>query len=97
MMTIASGSVQGARPGPQITFYGLSTCVWCRRTRQLLEELGVTFDFFYVDLLQGQEREAVVEQVRRWNPSVSFPTLVLDNRRAIVGFRPEEIREALGR
>lgn len=96
-MTAASGRVEGAHPAPKIVFYGLSTCIWCKRTRQFLEEQGVTFDFFYVDLLEGAEREAVIEQVRRWNPLVSFPTLVFDGARAIVGFRPDEIKEALGR
>jgi len=79
-----------------VLFYGLSTCIWCKRTRQFLESNDVAFEVVYVDLLQGAEREAVVEQVRRWNPSVSFPTLVIDNRRCIIGYRPEEIQEALG-
>ncbi len=96
-MTEASGRVYGTRMGPKIVFYGLSTCVWCRRTRQFLEEQGVPFDFFYVDLLQGEEREAALAEVRRWNPSVSFPTVVLDDVRCVVGFRPDELKEALQR
>jgi glutaredoxin len=77
-------------------FYGLSTCVWCKRTRKLLEDHGVTFDYVYVDLLQGEEREEVLRRVRRWNPSASFPTLVIDDARSVVGYRPEEIKEVLG-
>lgn len=92
----AKGSVPGTRNRHQVLFYGLSTCIWCKRTRQFLESNDVAFDFVYVDLLSGAEREAVVEQVRRWNPTVSFPTLVIDGRRAIIGYRPEEIQEALG-
>ncbi len=92
----ARGTVPGTRNRHRILFYGLSTCIWCKRTRQFLESNDVAFDFVYVDLLQGAEREAVVEQVRRWNPSVSFPTLVIDGERCIIGYRPEEIQEALG-
>jgi Glutaredoxin and related proteins len=92
----ARETVPGSRNRHHVLFYGLSTCIWCRRTRQFLESNDVAFDVVYVDLLQGAEREAVVEQVRRWNPSVSFPTLVIDNRRCIIGYRPEEIQEALG-
>ncbi len=90
------GRVTGIHNEHAVVFYGLSTCIWCRRTRQHLQALGVSFDYYYVDLLQGAERERIVEEVRRWNPGVSFPTLVIDDRTAIVGFRPEEIREALG-
>jgi glutaredoxin len=92
----ARETVPGSRNRHHVLFYGLSTCIWCKRTRQFLESNDVAFDVVYVDLLQGAEREAVVEQVRRWNPSVSFPTLVIDNRRCIIGYRPEEMQEALG-
>jgi len=90
----ARGSVAGRRDRPRIRFYGLSTCVWCRRTRQFLEDEGIPFDYVYVDLLDDDQREEVMEEVRRWNPSESFPTLVLEGR-CIVGYRPEEIKEAL--
>ncbi len=92
----ARETVPGSRNRHHVLFYGLSTCIWCKRTRQFLESNDVAFDVVYVDLLQGAEREAAVEQVRRWNPSVSFPTLVIDNRRCIIGYRPEEMQEALG-
>jgi len=92
----ARETVPGSRNRHHVLFYGLSTCIWCKRTRQFLENNDVAFDVVYVDLLQGAEREAAVEQVRRWNPSVSFPTLVIDNQRCIIGYRPEEMQEALG-
>jgi len=36
-------------------------------------------------------------EVARWNPARTFPTLVIKGERCIVGYQPEEIREALGR
>jgi glutaredoxin-like protein NrdH len=90
------GSVPGFHNEHQVLFYGLSTCIWCRKTRTFLEEQGVTFDFVYVDLIHGQEREDVKEQIRKWNPAVSFPTIVVDNERSVTGFKPEKIKEALG-
>lgn len=92
----ARESVAGTHNRHHVLFYGLSTCIWCRRTRQFLESNSVAFEVVYVDLLRGQEREAAVEQMRHWNPSLSFPTLVIDGHRAIIGYRPEEIQEALG-
>jgi glutaredoxin len=95
-MAEARGSIPGRRDEHTIVFYGLSTCIWCKRTRKFLESQEVKFDYVYVDLLQGQEREEAVEQVRCWNPAVSFPTLVVDDARCVVGYKPEEIKEALG-
>jgi len=74
--------------------YALSTCGWCARTKDLLKELGVAFDFAYVDLLDGKEQDDAMNQVEKWNPSGSFPTLVINNKRSIVGFKEQEIREA---
>ncbi|MFA4876676.1 MAG: glutaredoxin family protein [Methanoregula sp.] len=79
-----------------IMLFALSTCGWCNKTKELLRELGVEFSFVYVDLLEGTEQDNAMDAVERWNPSGSFPTLVIDDKKSIVGFREQEIREALG-
>jgi glutaredoxin-like protein NrdH len=90
------GRVSGPHDKHQVRFYGLSTCIWCRKTRKFLEEQGVAFNFVYIDLLQGAERDEAKEQVRRWNSAVSFPTIVIDNKRSVVGYKPEQLTEELG-
>ena len=77
-----------------VMLYALSTCGWCARTKDLLKELGVEFDFTYVDLLDGKEQDDAMDQVEKWNPSGSFPTLVINAKKSIVGFKEQEIREA---
>ena len=79
-----------------IMLYALSMCSWCKKTRQLLEDLGVEYDYEYVDYLQGDEKEKALQDVTGWNPSCSFPTMVVDNEKCIVGYKEDEIREALG-
>jgi glutaredoxin-like protein NrdH len=77
-----------------ITLYALSTCIWCKKTKELLSTLGIAYDFVYVDLLKGDDRSNAIEQIKKYNPSTSFPTLVIGDK-AIVGFREKEIKEAL--
>ncbi|MCG2827793.1 glutaredoxin family protein [Methanothermobacter sp. K4] len=79
----------------KIRLFALSTCGWCKKTRELLEELGVAYDYVYVDLLQGDERENALRELRKWNPSLSFPTLVIDDGDVIVGFDALSIKSAL--
>ena len=43
----------------KITLYALSTCGWCQKTKNFLDELGVKYSYVYVDLLEGKERESV--------------------------------------
>ncbi|MGD1995753.1 MAG: glutaredoxin family protein [Anaerolineae bacterium] len=95
-MPKARGSVRGSRNEHEIVFYGISTCIWCKRTRKFLEDHGVDFDYAYVDLIQGQEREEILREVRRWNPATSFPTIVVDDSRCVIGYKPDEIAEVLG-
>jgi glutaredoxin len=79
----------------KIMLYALSTCIWCKKTRELLQSSGVAFDYVYVDLLKGDDRAQAIEEIKKYNPSTSFPTIVIDGK-AIIGFREKEIKEALG-
>ena len=79
----------------RVMLYALSTCGWCARTKDLLTDLGIEFSYLYVDLLQGEERDLVVREVERWNPRVSFPTVVINDAKVVVGYQESEIREAL--
>jgi glutaredoxin-like protein NrdH len=47
-----------------------------------------------VDLLKGNDRSNIVEEVKKYNPACSFPTLVIGDK-CIIGFREKEIKEAL--
>lgn len=82
----------------KIVFYGLSTCPYCRRAKEYLEEHKIPFELHYVDLLEGEDRSQAVEIVRGYNPALSFPTLVIFNGAAkpgvYVGFT-DSAREAV--
>ena len=78
-----------------VMLYALSTCGWCAKTKKLLDDLGVEYDFEYVDHLQGKGREQAIQEVKNWNPSCSFPTLVINDETCIVGYKEDEIRKAL--
>ena len=82
--------------GAHLALFALSTCVWCRRTRQLLDSLGVAYQYVYVDRLSGEAARRAEADLTRWNPRSSFPTLVVDERTVIVGYAESKIREALG-
>ena len=78
-----------------IQVYSLSTCSHCKLTKQLLAECTVKYDFVDVDLLEGDERKAIIEDVKKLNPNCSFPTVIIGDK-VIVGYKENEIKEALG-
>ena len=74
--------------------YSLSTCSHCRATKKYLDECHIKYEFTDVDLLEGEERKAILEDVRKFNPRCSFPTIIIGDK-VIVGFKEEEIKAAL--
>lgn len=78
-----------------IMMYSLSTCSHCKATKRFLNDCRVKYEFRDVDLLEGEERDAILEDVRRWNPNCSFPTIIIGEK-VIVGYKENEIKEALG-
>ena len=79
----------------KIMLYALSTCVWCKKTKQLLNDSGVKYDYVFVDLLDGSDKDETMDQIKKHNPRCSFPTLVIDDKKCIVGFKEDDIKEAL--
>jgi glutaredoxin-like protein NrdH len=78
-----------------VKIYTLSTCSHCKATKQFLSECQVRYDFTDVDILQGEERKAVLDDIKKINPKCSFPTIIIGEK-VIIGFKEDEIKEALG-
>jgi len=79
----------------KVKMYTLSTCSHCKATKKFLSDNGIHFDYVDVDLLQGDDRQKMIEEVEQYNPNRSFPTIIIGDN-IIIGFREDDIREALG-
>lgn len=88
--------VEGKDKG-KVMLYALSTCGWCRKTKELLDELNIGYDYTYVDQLQGEEQKEAIREVQKFNPACNFPTMVINDDKCIVGFKEDEIRKVLGK
>ncbi|MBM3299367.1 MAG: glutaredoxin family protein [Deltaproteobacteria bacterium] len=75
--------------------YSLSTCSHCKACKRFLGDCGVEFEFTDVDLLPKEDRDDIIEEIRRLTARCAFPTIIIGER-VIVGFREDELREALG-
>ncbi len=78
-----------------VKIYSLTTCSHCKSTKKFLSDCSVMYDFVDVDLLEGEERKAILEDVKKFNPKCSFPTIIIGDK-VIVGFKEKVIKEALG-
>jgi glutaredoxin len=87
--------VDGENKG-KVMLFALSTCGWCKKTRMLIEDFGAEYDYIYVDLTSGDERDEAVATLEKFNPDVSFPTLIINDSDVIIGFKDDEIEAKLG-
>ena len=78
-----------------VKMYTLSTCSHCKSTKKFLNDCKVKYEATDVDLLDGEERAAILEDVKKLNPRCSFPTIIIGDK-VIIGYREDEIKEALG-
>ena len=88
--------VPGSNNKNKVEMYALSTCIWCRKTKRLLDELKVEYDYIDMDTVDDDVENEFHEKHANWNPSCSYPTLVINNEKCIVGFEEDEIRSILG-
>ncbi len=78
-----------------VKVYSLSTCSHCKTVKKLLSDHGIEYDFFDVDQFVGEERNLMIEEVKTYNPRCTFPTVVIDHDKVVVGCKENEIKELL--
>jgi len=87
--------VQGRNKNHKVLMYALSTCVWCKRTKQFLKDNDIDHEYVDVDLESGEERDKIERELASRECYV-YPALLIDGRRLIKGFNLDEIKEVLG-
>lgn len=87
--------VEGSKKDHSVKLFALSTCGWCKKTKKLLAEIDVEYECIDFDLLPDDEKNEMRDRLKKYNPSISFPTLIVDGDCVIIGFKKDEIKEAL--
>ena len=87
--------VRGKNNQHKVTIYALSTCVWCKMTKQFLTDNNVEFEYLDVDLCSPEEKEQVRQKILSKGGALSYPTTIVDDKTLITGFRKDLFKEAL--
>jgi glutaredoxin len=64
-------------------------------TKRYLDDHGISYDLVEVDLLEGEERQKTIDEVKRLSGGTSFPVLSADDQ-VVVGFNKTRIADVLG-
>ncbi|TDA38448.1 MAG: glutaredoxin family protein [Candidatus Methanomethylicota archaeon] len=87
--------VSGNNKKHKVFVYTLSTCAWCKKTKQFLKDKDVEYEYVDVDLLSKEDLEKVKAEIASRGAQLLFPLIVIDDKVIITGFREDQISGAL--
>lgn len=88
--------IEGKNKKHKVFLYTLSTCGWCKMTKQYLKDNGVAYEYLDVDTCSKEEQKEAVEDLKKRNAPVAFPAIIINDKTLISGFKKDALAEALG-
>jgi glutaredoxin-like protein NrdH len=90
-----STKIHGKNNKHKVFMYALSTCAWCKMTKQFFKDQDIEFEYVDVDLTDSDDKERIKEEILKRGGSLSYPTIIIDDKVLITGFRKDKIKETL--
>ncbi len=87
--------VTGSNSKHKVFVYALSTCVWCKMTKQYLKDNNIDFDYVDVDLCTEDDKNKIRQDIQKRGGALSYPTTIIDDKTVVTGFRKDLLKEAL--
>jgi glutaredoxin-like protein NrdH len=88
--------INGKKRKHKVFMYAISTCAWCKKTKQFLKDNNIEFEYVDVDLSSDEDKEKIEEEINRRGGEPVYPTLVVDDKTLITGYKVDKITKALG-
>ena len=80
-------TVEGKGKAENLTLLSLSTCGFCHSARQYLEDRGLAFRYLELDTIPAEDKsELKIEFRNKFGRRPSFPTLIINEERFLIGF-----------
>ena len=88
--------VKGSKKDHVVLVYALSTCGWCRKTKQFLNDNCIEYEYVDFDLASHEERTLILNELTSKNIPLAFPLIIVNNKTMVRGYNPDKLREELG-
>jgi glutaredoxin len=88
--------VSGKNNAHKVVVYALSTCVWCKMAKQFLKDNNIEYEYIDVDLCDEEDKAKIRQHIQSVGGTLSYPTIIVDDKIVITGFRKDKLKEALG-
>lgn len=87
--------VDGKNKTHHVLLYALSTCAWCKRTKQFLKNNNIEYEYVDIDLCSEEDKEKIRQDIIRHGGNLSYPTIIVDDKKFVTGYDEAGIKEAL--
>lgn len=87
--------ISGSNTKNKVFLYTLSTCGWCKKTKELLKEKGIAYEYLDLDKCSKEDQKTAIEQLKAKNLPVAFPIIIVNDDQVIQGFKKDKILEAI--
>ena len=87
--------VAGKNNKHKVVVYALSTCVWCKMTKQYLQDNNIEYEYVDVDLCSEEDKQKIRKEIQSKGGSLNYPTSIIDDKTVVTGFRKDLLKEAL--
>lgn len=87
--------VEGKNNKHRVLMYALSTCAWCKMTKKFLKEHEVEYEYVDVDLTSEEDHDKIRQDIMKRGSEPTYPTIIVDDKKVITGFRKDLMKEAL--
>ena len=87
--------VPGKNTKHKVIVYALSTCVWCKMTKQFLRDNGIEYEYVDVDLCSEEEKDKIRKEIQAKGGSLNYPTTIIDSEKVVTGFRKDLLKKEL--
>ena len=90
-------AVAGTKTVPKVQMLALSTCGFCRRGQEFLDEYHQAYEYVHLDTLDPEVKARTKQEFKdKFGVTLSYPALVIDGEKHMVGFVRRQWEELLG-
>jgi len=77
---VKTRKIPGRNTKHKVLLYAISTCAWCRKTKEFLKINGVEYEYLDIDLCSDEDREEVRQDILNRGGRLSYPTVIVDDQ-----------------
>lgn len=88
---------EGSRNSQDVIVLALSTCGFCKRGLEFLDNHDISYRYTYIDTLPKEHRRKIAEEFKeKFKQRGLYPTLIVDESDFQLGFIEKDWEKSLG-